>query len=63
MTHNDLHRGNLLVHDREITVNYRQIYSFIYLLKYWDIEQLNEKQQDVLDQMRYRVENDIPYID
>ncbi|RSK57910.1 MULTISPECIES: phosphotransferase enzyme family protein [Bacillus] len=44
-------------------LNYRQVYSFVYLSKFLNIEEYNLNVKAVLARMRGRIENDIPYIE
>lgn len=45
-------------------LNYRQIYSYIYFVHYLSEEQKSEPRvKGILNGMRYRIENDVPYID
>lgn len=41
----------------------REIIVFAVLNKKWDLENCNERQKDLLEDMRYKIENDIPYLD
>lgn len=41
----------------------REIIVFAVLNKKWDLENLNENQKALLEDMRYKIENNIPYLD
>ena len=45
-------------------LDYRQIFSYIYFLRFLNEEQKsNEKVKDILNGMRSRIENDVPFLD
>jgi Ser/Thr protein kinase RdoA (MazF antagonist) len=41
----------------------REMVVFEVFNKKWDLENLNEKQKALLEEMRYKIENDIPVLD
>lgn len=43
-------------------LNYRRIYSYLYILKHLKGEQIDERLDKALDDMKYHIENDIPYL-
>ncbi|PLR75775.1 aminoglycoside phosphotransferase [Bacillus sp. V3-13] len=47
----------------QLFLNYRQVYSFVYLSKFLKIDESNVNVKKALARMRGKIENDIPYID
>lgn len=43
-------------------LKFREMLVFTVLCKKWDFDNLNEKQVKMIDQMRFNIENDVPYI-
>ncbi|MCA1032671.1 phosphotransferase [Bacillus timonensis] len=44
-------------------LNYRQLYSYLYLIRNVDIGNLTEKQRGYLSELGLEIENDIPFVD
>lgn len=50
------------IHKINFFLDYRQIYSYLYFLKHLDIGNINEDIKEILERMKYNIENDISYI-
>jgi Ser/Thr protein kinase RdoA (MazF antagonist) len=43
-------------------LDFRQVFSYIYIVNHLDITNLANSQKQVLDRMKYKIENDVPYV-
>ncbi len=43
-------------------LDYRRMYSYLYILKHLGTEEINSGLKQLLDRMKHQIENDIPYI-
>lgn len=46
----------------EFFLDYRRIYSYLYILKHLKGDQMNERLKEILDDMKNKIEKDIPYL-